>query len=158
MILSLIFIQSRKIQHLQNDTRTLMSLDVYSYFNDYNLTLPFTARKMAYSCSANQGKCLSNFAVCEDNVCRCNSLMEPTPEGRCKDPEFSVLEESCQRNDCSGGTVCEAGTCVCPQHMRRLTTEEFWIDPMMTDYCIDKDFSVRTSALNLFLYVFYGMI
>ena len=109
---------------------------------------------MAYSCSANQGKCLSNFAVCEDNVCRCNSLMEPTPEGRCKDPEFSVLEESCQRNDCSGGTVCESGTCVCPPHMRRLTTEEFWIDPMMTDYCIDKDFSVRTSALILFLMCF----
>lgn len=111
--------------------------------------LYFKARKIAYSCNAKTSKCLSNFAICEDNVCRCNDLMEPTPEGRCKDPEFSVLEESCLTKPCSGGTVCEGDTCVCPQDMRRLTDEEFWIDAMNTDYCIDKDFSV--GKLNLFL-------
>lgn len=112
----------------------------YVHSHDRASCLP--ARKIGYSCNAKTSKCLSNFAICEDNVCRCNDLMEPTPEGRCKDPEFSVLEESCLTKPCSGGTVCEGDTCVCPQDMRRLTDEEFWIDAMNTDYCIDKDFSV----------------
>eukprot|EP00105_Crassostrea_gigas_P035335 XP_019919483.1 PREDICTED: uncharacterized protein LOC105319910 isoform X1 [Crassostrea gigas] len=113
-----------------------------NYVHSHNRASCLPARKIGYSCNAKTSKCLSNFAICVDNVCRCNDLMEPTPEGRCKDPEFSVLEESCLTKPCSGGTVCEGDTCVCPQDMRRLTDEEFWIDAMNTDYCIDKDFSV----------------
>ncbi|XP_061190804.1 mucin-2-like [Saccostrea echinata] len=101
------------------------------------------ARRIGYSCNATASKCLSHFALCEDNACRCNDLMDVTPDGRCKDPAYSVLEESCQNMECTGGTVCQGGTCVCPGHLRRLTNEEFWIDPMNTDTCIDKDFSVH---------------
>ncbi|XP_062593530.1 serine-rich adhesin for platelets-like isoform X2 [Saccostrea cucullata] len=101
------------------------------------------ARRIGYSCNSTSSKCLSHFALCEDSACRCNDLMEVTPDGRCKDPFYSVLEESCQTSECAGGTVCQGGTCVCPEHLRRLTDEEFWIDPMNTDTCIDKDFSVH---------------
>ncbi|KAK3095559.1 hypothetical protein FSP39_016105 [Pinctada imbricata] len=100
-------------------------------------------RRMGDRCDASN-KCLSPFSLCEDS-CFCNDLLEATQDGRCKDPLFRYVGETCWMDPCQQPALCsDEGMCVCPPGMRKLKNEEFWLNPMIITQCVENDFSVHS--------------
>ncbi|XP_061190884.1 uncharacterized protein LOC133199001 [Saccostrea echinata] len=112
----------------------------FVYSDDRSQCVP--GKLMGEVCDGNLNKCLSPFAVCMDDVCQCNELMEPTSDGHCKSPYEAELHHSCVDKICVLSTVCDGEVCVCPEDKREITTEEYWLDPLKARKCVDKEYSV----------------
>lgn len=97
---------------------------------------------MGQTCDANLNKCLSPFALCTDEVCQCNELMEPTSDGLCKAPYEAEIHQSCEEKLCVLSTTCINDVCNCPEDKREISLNEYWLDPFKARRCVDKNYSV----------------
>lgn len=97
---------------------------------------------MGQTCDAKLNKCLSPFALCTDEVCQCNELMEPTSDGLCKAPYEAEIHQSCEGKFCVLSTTCINDVCNCPEDKREISLNEYWLDPLKARRCVDKNYSV----------------
>lgn len=103
----------------------------------------FTAVKTGATCDPRMETCLSPFAKCTTGICKCDPYFSPTIDGRCRLTKTRYVGESCRSSeDCEYPGTCVNGKCACVTPQRKITEEEFWIDPSLTIQCRPSDYSV----------------
>ncbi|KAH3809941.1 hypothetical protein DPMN_138323 [Dreissena polymorpha] len=75
-------------------------------------------------------------------ICTCASFTQPTIDGRCRISQIRYVGETCRGNeDCEYPGTCVNGVCACLEPQRKITREEFWIDPSLTIQCRPKEYN-----------------
>jgi hypothetical protein len=94
------------------------------------------------TCDWTTKKCMSPFAMCT-GTCQCFDVFQPSEDGRCELPDVSFLGESCGSKRCAFPANCVDGTCQCVAPYRKLTDDEFWVDPTSALQCQPMAYSLR---------------
>ncbi|XP_069102134.1 uncharacterized protein [Argopecten irradians] len=98
------------------------------------------ASRIGEPCDAGS-RCMSPFAGCQLQ-CKCYDKFVASADGRCKLWSSAFVDEPCGEKGCEFPAKCNEGVCRCVAPYRKMSEEEFWVNPLETSQCHKVNFSL----------------